>query len=70
MGFSKSSAKRDIHSNTSLPQETREASNEQPKFTSKSTRKRRKEPQSKQKERIHKKSKKEIKETIAKIKKF
>ena len=30
MGFSKSSAKRDIHSNTSLPQETRETSNKQP----------------------------------------
>ena len=27
MGFSKSSAKRKIHSNTSLPQETREKSN-------------------------------------------
>ena len=27
MGFSKSSAKREIHSNTSLPQETRETSN-------------------------------------------
>ena len=27
MGFSKSSAKRETHSNTSLPQETREISN-------------------------------------------
>ena len=27
MGFSKSSAKREVHSNTSLPQETRETSN-------------------------------------------
>ena len=27
MGFSKSSAKREVHSNTSLPQETRENSN-------------------------------------------
>ena len=44
MAFSKSSAKREIHSNTSLPQET---SNKQPNFTSKPTRKRRKEePQS------------------------
>ena len=44
MGLRKSSAKREIHSNTSLPQET---SNKQPNFTSKPTRKRRKEePQS------------------------
>ena len=41
MGFSKSSAKREIHSKTSLPQETRETSNNQPNFTSKATRKRR-----------------------------
>ena len=27
MGFSKSSAKREVHTNTSLPQETRETSN-------------------------------------------
>ena len=37
----KSSAKRDIHGNTSLPQETRETSNKQPNFTPKVTRKRR-----------------------------
>ena len=55
MKFSKSSAKREIHSNTSLPQETRETSNKQPNFTPKATRKRRKEdPQSQQKERNHK----------------
>ena len=42
MGFSKSSTKREIHSNTSLPQEPRETSNKQP--TSKESRKRRKEP--------------------------
>ena len=46
MGFSKSRAKREVHSNTSLPQETRETSNKQPNFTSKATRKRRKEAQS------------------------
>ena len=40
-GISKSSAKRDIHGNTSLPQETRETSNKQPNFTPKVTRKRR-----------------------------
>ena len=38
MGFSKSSAKREFHSNTSLPQETRETSNKQPNFTPKATR--------------------------------
>ena len=38
---------RKIHSNTSLPQETRETSNKQPNITSKATRKRKKEyPQS------------------------
>ena len=47
MGFSKSSAKREVHSHTSLPQETREASNKQPNFTPKATKKRRtEEPQS------------------------
>ena len=39
MGFSKSNAKRQVHSNTSLPQETRETSNKQPTFISKGTRK-------------------------------
>ena len=39
MGFSKSSAKREVHSHTSLPQETREASNKQPGFTPKATKK-------------------------------
>ena len=43
MGFSKSSAKGKVHSNTNLPQETREKSNKQPKFTPKATRKRRNE---------------------------
>ena len=55
MGFSRSSAKREIHSNASLPQETRETSNKQPNFTCKATRKRIiEEPQSKQKERTYK----------------
>ena len=47
MGFNKSSAKREVYSNTSLPQETRKTWNRQPNFTPKATRKRRKEePQS------------------------
>ena len=47
MGFSKSSAKREVHSNTSLPQETGGTSNKPPNFTPKATRERRKkEPQS------------------------
>ena len=33
MGFSKSSAKREVHSNRSLPQETRETSNKLLNFT-------------------------------------
>ena len=45
MGFSKSSAKREVHSHTNLPQETRETSNKQPNFTPKATRKRTEEPQ-------------------------
>ena len=44
MGFSKSSTKREIHSNTSLPQEPRETSNKEPNFTYNASRKRRKEP--------------------------
>ena len=43
MGFSKSSAKGTVHSNTSLPQETKEKSNELPNFTPTATRKRRNE---------------------------
>ena len=37
MSCSKSSAEREFHSNTSLPQETRETSNKQPNLTSKAT---------------------------------
>ena len=33
MGCSKSSSKRDVYSNTILPQETRKTSNRQPSFT-------------------------------------
>ena len=39
MGFGKSGAQREAHSNTSLPQETRETSNKQPIFTPKATKK-------------------------------
>ena len=70
MGFSKSSAKGKVHSNTSLPQETREKSNKQP--NSKATRKRRnEEPQGQQKERNKKImaeiNEKETQKTTAKI---
>ena len=41
MGHTKSSVKREIYSNTSLLQETRETSNKQPNLTPKATRKRR-----------------------------
>ena len=37
MGCSKSSSKREVYSNTILPQETRKTSNRQPKFTLKTT---------------------------------
>ena len=41
MGYSKSSSKREVYSNTILPQETRKTSNKQPNSTSKTTGKRR-----------------------------
>ena len=41
MGCSKSSSKREIYSNTILPQETRKILNTQPNFTPKTTGKRR-----------------------------
>ena len=47
MGCHKSSAKKEVYSNTSLPQETREMSNKQPNLTLKATRKRRKKKYSK-----------------------
>ena len=40
MECSKSSSKKEVHSSTNLPQETRKISNEQPKFTPKATRER------------------------------
>ena len=55
MGFSKSSSKKEVYSNTVLPQETRKASNRQPNSTSKAAGKRRtKKPQSQQRERNRK----------------
>ena len=41
MGCSKSSSKREVYSNTSLPQETRNISNKQSNLTPKGTRERR-----------------------------
>ena len=41
MGYSKSSPKREVYSNTILPQETRKTLNRQPKLTPKTTGKRR-----------------------------
>ena len=47
MGCSKSSSRRQVYSNTILPQETRKISNKQPNLTSKAIRERRtKTPQS------------------------
>ena len=46
MGYSKSSSKREVYSNTISPQETRKTSNKQPNFTPKAIRERRaKKPQ-------------------------
>ena len=72
MGCSKSSSKRGVYSNTSLPQETRNISNKQPNLTPKAIRERRKKTPkvSRRKEIIKIKSEineKEMKETIAKI---
>ena len=41
MGCSKTSSKREVYSNTILPQETRKISNKQPNFTPKAIRERR-----------------------------
>ena len=55
MGCSKSSFKREVYSNTILPQETRNISNKQPNLTPKAIRERRtKNHQSLQTERNHK----------------
>ena len=45
MGCRKSSSKREVHSNTILPQEIRKTLNRQPNITPKATGKRRKKPQ-------------------------
>ena len=55
MGCSKSSFKREVYSNTTLAQETRNISSKQPNVTPKAIRERRtQKPQSEQKERNHK----------------
>ena len=41
MGYNKSSSKREVYSNTILPQETRKTLNRQPNFTPKTTEERR-----------------------------
>ena len=74
MGCSKSSSKREVYSNTILPQERRKISNKQPKLTPKAIRERRtKKPKvSRRKEIIKIRSEineKEMKETNIKINK-
>ena len=73
MGCSKSSPKREVYSNTRLPQETRKISSKQSNLTPKGTRERTKKPKvSRRKEIIKIRSEineKERKETIAKINK-
>ena len=74
MGCSKSSSKKEVYSNTILPQETENISNKQPNLTPKAIRERRaKNPKvSRRKEIIKIRSEmneKEMKETIAKINK-
>ena len=74
-GMQQNSSKREVHNNTILPQETREISNRQPHFTTKTTGKRRttkKKKNSRRKEIIKiqaEMSEKEIKETMVKINK-
>ena len=72
MGCSKSSSKREVYSNTVLPQETRNISNKQPNLTPKAIRERRtKKPKVSQRKEIIKIrseiNKKEMKETITKF---
>ena len=52
MGFTKSSTKREVHQNASLPQETRETSHKKPNLIPKSTRKEQKKKTSKLVERM------------------
>ena len=70
MGCSKNGSKREVYSNTILPQETRKASNTQPNFTPKTTGKRTKNPKVRRNEIIQiwtEINEKEMKETIVKI---
>ena len=73
MGCRKSSSKREVYSNTILPQETRNIPNRQPNFIPKTTGKiRRKNPKIRRKEIIkirEERTEKEMKETIVKINK-
>ena len=75
MGCSKSSPKREIYSNTILPQETRKTTNRQPNFTPKTTGKRRTKPPkiSRRKEIVNVQAEineEEMKETLVKINKL
>ena len=75
MGCTKGNVKREVYSNTSLPQETRKTSNRKPNFTPKTTGKRRRKTNpkiSRRKEIIKilaEINEKEMKETIVKINK-
>ena len=74
MGCSKSSSRREVYSNTVLPQETRNSSNKQPNLTPKAIRERRtKKPKVSRKKEIIKIASEineiEMKETIAKMNK-
>ena len=76
MGCSKSSSKREVYTNTILPQETRKPSSRQPNFTPKTTGKRTKknQPQISRRKEIIKIwaeiNEKEMKEAIVKINKI
>ena len=54
MGLSKSNSKREVYSDTIIPQEARKVSNRRPNSTSKAAGKRTKNPQSQHKEGDHK----------------
>ena len=77
MGCSKSSSKREVYSNTILPQETRKTLNNQPKFTPKPTGKEQQQQQQNPKIRRREEiikiwaeiNEKEVKETIVNINK-
>ena len=74
MGYNKSSSKREVYSNTILPQETRNISNKQPNLKPKAIRERRtKKPNVSRRNEIIKIrseiNEKQMKETIAKINK-